>query len=486
MFSWLTIATTTDAALLTNSGSSPLPIIQTKVPIAGFYWAAPAILLALYSYLHLYLQRLWEGMASLPAIFPDGRTLDERAYPWLLSGIVRAHVPRLKDNPQSLLGLQVAVSLVTAWMFVPGTLGLFWLRYLPRHDWPWTLWLVALFVVSVAFGTYTYRLATTTLRGELTTEPDAENEDEAATPTWKRALRAVQGYRPDRYSVIVAVLGLMISLGAIEGRPYDPNTLTYDFPTWVYTLAESAGYYPALEIASDDVSFKPENWKGLGKEPNELTPADLAEVTGAQLAGRDLKYAYADGAFFLKANLRGANLQQVGLFSANLQEADLAFANLQGAVLAGANLQEANLAFANLQEADLDGANLQEANLISANLQEANLISANLQRANLRGANLQEAEFEFADLQGADFQNTEGLTQVQLDEACGDEETKLPEGLTIELCRGLDLSGRDLRYFKGLTQAQLDESCGDDETKLPERPEDLTIKPCPDETEKSD
>lgn len=55
VFSWLTMATTTDVALLTNSGSSPLPIIQTKVPMAGFFWAAPVILLALYCYLHLYL-----------------------------------------------------------------------------------------------------------------------------------------------------------------------------------------------------------------------------------------------------------------------------------------------------------------------------------------------------------------------------------------------------------------------------------------------
>ncbi len=34
-FSWLTIAQTTDAALLTGSSATPLPIIQTPVPIAG-------------------------------------------------------------------------------------------------------------------------------------------------------------------------------------------------------------------------------------------------------------------------------------------------------------------------------------------------------------------------------------------------------------------------------------------------------------------
>ena len=489
VFSWLTIATTTDVALLTNSGSSPLPIIQTKVPIAGFYWAAPAILLALYAYLHLYLQRLWEGMASLPAIFPDGRTLDERAYPWLLSGIVRAHVPRLKDKPQARLGLQVAVSLVAAWMFVPGTLGLFWLRYLPRHDWPWTLWLVALFVVAVAFGTASYRLATTTLRGEPTTKPDVESEDEAATPTWKRAARVVRGYRPDLYSAIAAVLGLLISLsismGAIQGRP-DKSPPTYDFRTWVYTFAKISGYYPALEMVGEDVSFKPEDWSGLGKEPDDLSPAALAEVKGAQLADSDLEYARAFDAFFLKADLRDANLQGAHLWDANLQGANLRDASLKGANLLGANLQGANLWDANLQGADLEGASFKGANLLGADLQGAHLSDANLQGANLSFANLQGAELFRAILQGANLTRATGLTQDQLDRACGDNETKLPkkpEGLTIKLCSGLDLSGLDFRDFKGLTQAQLDESCGNDKTELPEG---LKIDPCPDETEESD
>ena len=47
----------------------PLPVINTKVPVTGFFLFAPAILLALYVYLQLYLQRMWDGLASLPAVF---------------------------------------------------------------------------------------------------------------------------------------------------------------------------------------------------------------------------------------------------------------------------------------------------------------------------------------------------------------------------------------------------------------------------------
>jgi uncharacterized protein YjbI with pentapeptide repeats len=54
----------------------------------------------------------------------------------------------------------------------------------------------------------------------------------------------------------------------------------------------------------------------------------------------------------------------------------------------------------------------------------ANLTKAFLTKANLRGADLTEANLSGADLRDAK------LTQTQLDAACGDANTKPPEGLT--------------------------------------------------------
>ncbi len=170
-FSWLTIATTTDAALLANTATSPLPIIGAEIPIAGFYWAAPIILLSLYLYLHLYLQSLWEGLASLPAIFPDGHALDHKAYPWLLTSLVRAHVPLLRKNRPFLWWLKVGVSILTAWVQVPFTIFLFWALYLPRYDWlprqdwAWTYVQFALLGLSIWIGTGFYRTAWSMLGG---------------------------------------------------------------------------------------------------------------------------------------------------------------------------------------------------------------------------------------------------------------------------------------------------------------------------------
>ena len=208
VFSWLAIATTNDAALLTNSSSTPLPIIQTKVPIGGFYWAAPVILAALYLYLHLYLQRLWESLSLLPAIFPDSRPLDQKAYPWLLISLVRAHVPLLKQSRPAFSRLQVALSVVAAWGLVPATLLLFWLRYMPRHDWFWTRVHIALLALSVAFGVASYLRARATLRRRPAVPFD-----------WHTAWRRPRIVAVSGIAVIVAAAGLLVADGAIKGVP---------------------------------------------------------------------------------------------------------------------------------------------------------------------------------------------------------------------------------------------------------------------------
>ena len=69
-----------------------------------------------------------------------------------------------------------------------------------------------------------------------------------------------------------------------------------------------------------------------------------------------------------------------------------------------------------LQGANLAGANLHEVNLERANSGWANLLEANLKEADLSGAFLQEI-------------TKERLTQTQIDEAVGNDATKLPDHL---------------------------------------------------------
>jgi len=155
------------------------------------------------------------------------------------------------------------------------------------------------------------------------------------------------------------------------------------------------------------------------------TKEDLAKILQAHEEWVDSRGAKGKKADLCEANLRGANLEKAFLNGANLQEASLFQANLQQADLRGANLQKAVLDWAHLQQAYLRGANLQKAVLNGAHLQEADLFQANLQQAYLRGANLQKAV-----LAGATLTDVKNLTQAQLNQACVDENTKLPKGLT--------------------------------------------------------
>jgi len=178
----------------------------------------------------------------------------------------------------------------------------------------------------------------------------------------------------------------------------------------------------------------------------------IVSLEGANLIGADLSRVRKWSLPTWRANLRVANLIGADLSGANLIEADLCGANLSGANLSGANLRGALLIGAvlrgaNLVEADLSGADLSqvgpiyrvdliEANLSGANLIEADLCGANLSGANLSGANLSGADLIGADLRltansvrGADLSKTKNLTQEQINEAIGDEHTKLPDHL---------------------------------------------------------
>src|SRR5258708_6447568 len=134
-YAWLTVAATTDTGLFANTASSKLPVINTDFPIVVFYWAAPALLFGSYFYFHLFLQLLWRPLAALPAVAPDGKRLDERDHPWFVNAFIRDRFPQLRKHKPELAWLQHALSVISAWMLVPLTLGLFWWRFLCCLDW---------------------------------------------------------------------------------------------------------------------------------------------------------------------------------------------------------------------------------------------------------------------------------------------------------------------------------------------------------------
>jgi uncharacterized protein YjbI with pentapeptide repeats len=200
-----------------------------------------------------------------------------------------------------------------------------------------------------------------------------------------------------------------------------------------YTIGKTVSEKPATDIQAALTVIA----RRKGQEPPDLADANIpganlgrANLRGADLNGADLNSAYlsrADltganliGANLTGANLTGANLSRVDLTGADLSGANLGLADLNGAYLSGANLTGANLSHTNLRSADLSGANLRGANLIGTNLSVAYLIGADLTGTTLSGANLRGAK---------------NLIQTQLNEACGNNETELPEGFDLTLLK---------------------------------------------------
>jgi uncharacterized protein YjbI with pentapeptide repeats len=505
LYTLLTIATRTDVQLLTNTMTAELPIVQTEIKIIGFYFVAPFLLFGFYLYFHLYLQRLWEMIAALPARFPDGTTLDEKSYPRPLSGIVRVTVPLLRRDFPPLSALPALGIFMVVWGAVPFTLwGLCW-TYLPRRDWGLLIILVLYFAVSAVFAGESLTVAWATLRRKNTLRPS----ESGRFPTSRSLLLIVP------CSVLIAGF---FSVKFYCNRPYqfsngtDCRNFEYSLPNLRYILGY-IWYCPATaNFNHEDVSTKPSGWSTFTETPTPDKTFDkplenrresfdnalkkhLEHVKGAPLDDADLLYTRATGAFLAKANLRGATLSY-----ANLQEADL-----RGATLSNAVLNEGNLIWAQLQGADLRGADLHNAFLEGANLAgckasifdkcnkgcltptdfskrlepdghlHPNLHHAQFWGADLKGANFQNADLSDAslaetDLQGADFtsanlqnanlQNAQ-LGQVSIEpinfceddlNPCRIDARQILGGADL---RGANLTGANLQGAEGLTKDRL-------------------------------
>jgi uncharacterized protein YjbI with pentapeptide repeats len=110
-----------------------------------------------------------------------------------------------------------------------------------------------------------------------------------------------------------------------------------------------------------------------------------------------------------------------------------------GCQLAGADLSNTCVKAHDLHGADFDGAKavlmcMSYANFSGATFRGADLSGANLAHANLDGADMTGAITTITSFKGTDLTRAKGLTQAQLNAACGDAETKVPSGLTVHTC----------------------------------------------------
>jgi uncharacterized protein YjbI with pentapeptide repeats len=124
----------------------------------------------------------------------------------------------------------------------------------------------------------------------------------------------------------------------------------------------------------------------------------------------------------------------------NLFQAELTSLNARGLNLSKARLRQAELSTVVMNRANFSGGDLRDVNAYGAVFGGARFARADLTRASFVGTYLQGANFAGANLSGTNFSGAEmdrasGLTQSQLNRACGDDSTRLPRGLSIPGCR---------------------------------------------------
>jgi uncharacterized protein YjbI with pentapeptide repeats len=399
------VFTTPDAQLVTNSSALPFASFQSALPYVPFYLFGPVVILCLYVCFHLYMQRLWDGIAQMPAIFPDGRRLDA-SLPWFARWSARTHFQWLRKSQSPLAFLEAAIAKLFLYWFAPVTVLLFWARYMRLEDLRGTALHIFLAVGAVVAAVNFPRMAGKSF------ESDSPRRGNERRPT--------HGFFGEFHKSVPPAIGLflfLISIGTYLGVPHDYRSAQGSSAGAIRAMAPdllwTVGFNPFAQLTEAEVSTKPSGWTGSEEE--------IAKVKGANLNGLRLRYIQAYGAFLVKAHLWRADLRNAYLSEADLREANLRQVDLQLAVLDGAKLQraalpEANLRNANLDRANLGGANLSFAVLADATLLDATLDGANLYKSDLRTAQLQRASLKKSDLREAALENS-NLTMANLGES---------------------------------------------------------------------
>ena len=275
-------------------------LIQAQIPLAYFYILAPILLLAVYVYLHLYLQRLWEEFSKLPAVFEDGTPLDRKSSPWIVNNAVRPYLLDADDARPRLARLESALITILVWYLMPLTLIILWFRYLFRHDWLWSIYQVVLLSVSLVVAIYFQQTAKETLSRKL-------NQ---------------RGRRKDLFQYVLALLLFVVFFALASDK------------------AIKATYF---SLANANLSES--NLRGIDLNGRNLSGADLTrtDLTDANLGSVDLTRA-----ILTETTLTRSTLTDASLTDAVLPDANLDFAELYRADLTRANLPRANLTGANL------------------------------------------------------------------------------------------------------------------------------------------
>lgn len=123
----------------------------------------------------------------------------------------------------------------------------------------------------------------------------------------------------------------------------------------------------------------------------------------------------------------------------NLFQGNFSALEARGLNLSGARLRQADLSLSVMNRTRFSNADLRDVEAYGGVFSSSSFAGADLTNASFVGAYLDGANFSGATLSGTNFagaslERATGLTQGRLNQACGDEATQLPPGLSIPHC----------------------------------------------------
>ncbi|CAN5153103.1 pentapeptide repeat-containing protein [soil metagenome] len=123
----------------------------------------------------------------------------------------------------------------------------------------------------------------------------------------------------------------------------------------------------------------------------------------------------------------------------NLFQGNFSGLEARGLNLSGSRLRQADLSLSVMNRTRFSGADMRDVEAYGAVFSSSNFSRANLTNASFVGTYLEGSNFSGATLDGTNFSGAQlvratGLTQAQLNRACGDEATTLPRSLRIPAC----------------------------------------------------
>jgi len=162
LFCGVTLLDVEDRGFFEYGASTQLPLINVSVPTENFFWAAPLLVTGLYTYLHLYLDKLWRALARLDDEIED-RPVTEVVYPWLISDTALEMRRGIERGRYWTLKRMATLSL--CWFVGPSVMILFWIKSWAAHEnlmtlligaqLAWLLILAALSWEALCFGVTT-------------------------------------------------------------------------------------------------------------------------------------------------------------------------------------------------------------------------------------------------------------------------------------------------------------------------------------------